>query len=54
MTSHFTIQDEESKNTDDLVKTEIAYYKGALVAVRKVNKMSVNLDREDLIEMNKV
>ena len=34
--------------------TQIALYKGALIAVRTINKPSVVLNREDLVEMKEV
>ena len=43
-----------TKNENDLHVTQIAHYKGTLVAVKAVNKQSVTFTRDDLVEMKQV
>ena len=54
LASRFSGTEVDSKMTDAGGITQLAYFKGALVAVRMVNKQSINLTRNDLIEMKQV
>ena len=43
-----------TRNDNKFHVTQIAHYKGTLVAVKAINKQSVTFTRSDLVEMKQV
>ena len=52
--SQHTNDDVLSQHEDSQTFTQLALYKGALVAVRMINKLQINMNRDDLIEIRAV
>ena len=52
--SHITHDGVMSTTEDTHTFTKLALYKGALIAVRIINKPHINLNRDGLIEMRAV